>query len=164
MDRVEIKTPKSIGKRGTAKPKKTPLRGRGASSRNASEEISLNGEQDLNQGEDAPRIVFSNSGLDGKKDIEKFLRAAAAKKMDNVSAPGVNFLVVGPGELKRTPKLTIGVALGKTVVEDQWLIDSKEMGYFLDPDPYIPNDPLHEKEWGFNLAAAVTRGRQGENS
>ena len=33
-----------------------------------------------------------------------------------------------------------------------------------DPEPYIPNDPLHEKEWGFNLAAAVKRGRQGENS
>jgi hypothetical protein len=176
MDIVEVKTPKSVGKRSTAKPKKTPLRKRGASSRNASEEVSLNAEQDLNEGEgisvrtreryegDAPRIVFSNSGLDGKKDIEKFLRAAAAKKMDNVSAPGVNFLVVGPGELKRTPKLTIGVALGKTVVEDQWLIDSKEIGYFLDPDPYIPNDPLHEKEWGFNLAAAVKRGRQGGNS
>ncbi|CUS14025.1 unnamed protein product [Tuber aestivum] len=186
LDRVEIKTPKSIAK-SAAKSKKTPLRRRGASSRNTSEEVSLNGEQDLSQGEgiivrtreryegDAPRIVFSNSGLDGKKvldpvptvirkDIEKFLRAAAAKKIDNVSAPGVNFLVVGPGELKRTPKLTIGVALGKTVVEDQWLMDSKEIGYFLDPDPYIPNDPLHEKEWGFNLAAAVKRGRQGGNS
>lgn len=51
--------------------------------------------------------------------------------MQNVSVPGVNFLVVGPGELKRTPKLTVGVALGKYVVEDQWLIDSKEVGYFL---------------------------------
>lgn len=51
--------------------------------------------------------------------------------MDNASGIGVNFLVVGPGELKRTPKLTVGVALGKNVVEDQWLIDSKEIGYFL---------------------------------
>jgi len=81
LDRVEIKTPKPIGKKSTAKPKKTPLRKRGASSRNASEEVSLNGEQDLNQGDglsinirtreryggDAPRIVFSNSGLDGRK-------------------------------------------------------------------------------------------------
>lgn len=51
--------------------------------------------------------------------------------MPNVSAATVNFLVVGPGELKRTPKLTVGVTLGKFVVEDQWLIDSKEIGYFL---------------------------------
>jgi hypothetical protein len=65
------------------------------------------------------------------QDIEKFLRANGGKKMPNVSAAGVNFLVVGPGELKRTPKLTVGVALGKFVVEDQWLIDSKEIGYFL---------------------------------
>jgi len=81
LDRVEIKAPKSIGKKSTAKPKKAPLRKRGTSSRNASEEVSLNGEQDLNQGDglsisirtreryegDAPRIVFSNSGLDGRK-------------------------------------------------------------------------------------------------
>lgn len=65
------------------------------------------------------------------QDIEKFLRANGGKKMQNVSAPGVNFLVVGPGELKRTPKLTVGVALGKWVVEDQWLVDSKAVGYFL---------------------------------
>ena len=87
FDRVEIKTPKSIGKKSVAKPKKTPLRKRGASSRNASEEVSLNGEQDLNQGEgvsisirtreryggDTPRIVFSNSGLDGRKVFDLML-------------------------------------------------------------------------------------------
>lgn len=83
--------------------------------------------------------------------------------MQNVSAPGVNFLVVGPGELKRTPKFTIAVALGKWVVEDQWLIDSKEIGYFLDPDPYIPHDPTHEKAWSFSLRNAIARGRNGEN-
>jgi len=87
LDRVEIKTPKSIGKKSAAKPKKTPLRKRGASSRNASEEVSLNGEQDLSQGEgvsisirtreryggDTPRIVFSNSGLDGRKVFDLML-------------------------------------------------------------------------------------------
>lgn len=84
--------------------------------------------------------------------------------MQNVSAPGVTFLVVGPGELKRTPKLTVGVALGKWIVEDQWLIDSKEVGYFLDPDPYIPHDPTHEKAWSFSLRTAIARGRNGENT
>ncbi|RPB12259.1 hypothetical protein P167DRAFT_171300 [Morchella conica CCBAS932] len=112
---------------------------------------------------DSPKIVFSNSGLDGKKDIEKFLRANGGKKMPNVSAATVNFLVVGPGELKRTPKLTVGVTLGKFVVEDQWLIDSKEIGYFLDPEPYVPCDPIHEQAWSFSLAAAIDRGRNGLN-
>lgn len=102
--------------------------------------------------------------LISKQDIEKFLRANGGKKMQNVSASGVNFLVVGPGELKRTPKLTVGVALGRWVVEDQWLIDSKEIGYFLDPSPYIPHDPMHEEAWSFSLRTAITRGRNGENN
>ncbi|RPA93632.1 hypothetical protein L873DRAFT_1517606 [Choiromyces venosus 120613-1] len=79
MDRVEIKTPKSTGKKAATKPKKTPLRKRGTSSRKASEEASQNDELDLNQEEgisvrtreryegDTPKIVFSNSGLDGKR-------------------------------------------------------------------------------------------------
>lgn len=76
----------------------------------------------------------------------------------------MNFLVVGPGELKRTPKLIVAVALGKWVVEDQWLIDSKEIGYLLDPDAYIPHDPVREKAWSFSLRAAIGRGRNGENN
>ncbi|KAI5840444.1 hypothetical protein DFP73DRAFT_586834 [Morchella snyderi] len=171
----EPKTKAAAKKRAAPPAKKTPTRRQKPSSQSQlSEKDGIENEEDAKvssvvtrtrsrYGGDTPKIVFSNSGLDGKKDIEKFLRANGGKKMANVSAAGVNFLVVGPGELKRTPKLTVGVALGKFVVEDQWLIDSKEIGYFLDPEPYIPSDPLHEQAWSFSLAAAIDRGRNGLN-
>lgn len=199
MDRVEVKTPtktpkktlKTAKKKTVSSTKKPSTAPSTKTEKELTEEERLVAEEAEEAGEektrtrdrydgDSPKIVFSNSGLDGRKvrtfrpwligftdleqDIEKFLRANGGKKIQNVSAPGVNFLVVGPGELKRTPKFTISVALGKWIVEDQWLIDSKEVGYFLDPDPYIPHDPTHEKAWSFSLRTAIARGRNGENN
>lgn len=183
---AKMKTVSSTKKTSTApstKNKKEPTEEEGLEAEEAEEADEAKTRTRDRYDGDNPKIVFSNSGLDDRKvrtfrpwllcmvgftdleqDIEKFLRANGGKKMQNVSAPGVNFLVVGPGELKRTPKFTISVALGKWVVEDQWLIDSKEVGYFLNPDPYIPHDPTYEKVWSFSLRTAIARGRNGENN
>ncbi|KAL7270273.1 hypothetical protein RUND412_007027 [Rhizina undulata] len=104
-----------------------------------------------------PVVAFSNSTLDSKKDIIAFLRAHGAKKVDQIVTADI--LIVGPGELKRTPKLTISVALGKYVVEEKWLLDSKAAGCFLDPEKYIPLDTP-----SVDLPAAIARGRNGENA
>lgn len=75
MDRVEVKTPRTVGKRPATQPSKTPARNNRADSRKQSEEIGADSEaaesvivrtRDRYEG-DAPKIVFSNSGLDGKK-------------------------------------------------------------------------------------------------
>jgi hypothetical protein len=107
-----------------------------------------------------PRIVFSNSEVPEKPELMKFLRTAGAKRLNAVSETVSNFLCVAPGELKRTSKLTISVALGKTIVTDDWIINSERAGYFLDPAPYLPQDPAREQAWGFNLGEAIQRGRE----
>ncbi|KAH0545166.1 hypothetical protein FGG08_000778 [Glutinoglossum americanum] len=106
-----------------------------------------------------PRIVFSNSKVPEKPELMKFLRAAGAKRLNAVSENTSNFLCVGPGELKRTSKLTLSVALGKTIATDEWVVDSEQAGHLLDPAPYLPRDPTREQAWRFNLAEAIQRGR-----
>ncbi|KAI9790966.1 MAG: hypothetical protein M1835_000616 [Candelina submexicana] len=110
---------------------------------------------------DPPRIVYSNSNIPSKPVLLKFLRTQKAKKVETVSAEGSDFLCVGSGELKKTTKLILSVALGKTVVTDNWVVDSSRAGHLLDPTPYLPSDPAREKLWGFNLKDAIERGKEG---
>lgn len=107
----------------------------------------------------SPVVVFSNSSLDNRKDILNFLKAHGGKKLDSVTAPNVNYLVVGTGALKRTSKLTLAVALGKTVVTDKWLLECKDSNQILDPALYLPSDPHAEAEWKVDLPTALTRGK-----
>ncbi|KAH0556931.1 hypothetical protein GP486_005283, partial [Trichoglossum hirsutum] len=107
-----------------------------------------------------PRIVFSNSEVPEKPELMRFLRTVGAKRLNVVSETVSNFLCVAPGELKRTSKLTISVALGKTIVTDDWIVNSEQAGQLLDPKPYLPRDPIREQAWGFNLEEAIQRGRE----
>lgn len=91
----------------------------------------------------------------------KFLRSQKAKKVEVVSETGSDFLCVSSGELKKTTKLILSVALGKTVVTDKWVVDSSQAGFLVDPTPYLPSDPAREELWGFNLQAAIERGKEG---
>ncbi|KAI9715376.1 MAG: hypothetical protein M1812_006021 [Candelaria pacifica] len=110
---------------------------------------------------DPPRIVYSNSNIPSKPHLLKFLRGQKAKKVEVVSADGSDFLCVGSGELKKTTKLILSVALGKTVVTDDWVVDSSRAGFLLDPTPYLPSDSTRERLWGFKLQEAIERGKQG---
>ncbi|KAF8545325.1 hypothetical protein BDD12DRAFT_811363 [Trichophaea hybrida] len=106
-----------------------------------------------------PRISFTNSDLADSKSILRFLRSHNSKPVPSPSDPSCNYLVIGPGELKRTPKLVVAVARGIRIVEEQWLLDSQTAGYWVDPDPYVPTMP---KEWDCDLSEALERGRKGE--
>jgi len=106
-----------------------------------------------------PRISFSNSDLADSKSILRFLRSHNSKSVPSPSDPSCNYLVIGPGELKRTPKFVVAVARGIRIVEEQWLLDSQTAGYWVDPDPYVPTTP---KEWDCDLSEALERGRKGQ--
>ncbi|KAF8251258.1 hypothetical protein K440DRAFT_659028 [Wilcoxina mikolae CBS 423.85] len=106
-----------------------------------------------------PRISFTNSDLANSKSILRFLRSHNSKPVPSPSDPSCNYLVIGPGELKRTPKFVVAVARGIRIVEEQWLLDSQTAGYWVDPDPYVPTTP---KEWDCDLSEALERGRKGE--
>ncbi|KAI9759796.1 MAG: Myo-inositol-1-phosphate synthase [Chaenotheca gracillima] len=107
------------------------------------------------------KIVFSNSSVPDQPKLIRFLKSHGVKVVDTVSANGSDLLVVGSHELKRTSKLTLSVALGKPVVTDAWVTDSHRAGHLLDTSTYLPQDAEHEAAWGFNLAAGIERGRNG---
>jgi len=164
------KTPKSRVKTTTKKTplKKTPLAVRkkpiGPSATPAEDvrpQTSTLRTTDHHEGS-PPRVSFSNSTLADDKQILKFLRTHGGKVTPSSADSTCNYLVVGPGELKRTPKFIIAVVRGIRIVEDQWVRDSNKAGYWVDSDPYLPNDSEREKEWGCSLATALERGRNGE--
>jgi hypothetical protein len=108
----------------------------------------------------APRVAFTNSTLSTSKPLLRFLRSNHAKLIDSPSDPACNFLILGAGPLKRTPKLILAVARGLYIVTESWLRDSAAVGYWLDPDAYLPSDPEREEEWGVTLSGAVGRYRE----
>ena len=107
-----------------------------------------------------PCILFSNSVVPETSRMMAFLKKHRATKAD-IKVDDFNFVCVGNGELKRTSKFVLGVALGKTIVTDKWVTDSVRAGSLLDPAGYLPRDEVHEREWRFDLAEAVERGRRG---
>ena len=108
-----------------------------------------------------PRISFTGSALAENKSVKGFIRSHNSKTVSSPADPSCNYLVHGPGELKRTSKLIIAVARGIRIVEEQWLLDSQAAGYWVDPEPYVPCPP---KEWDIDLSEAIERGRQGQTN
>lgn len=107
-----------------------------------------------------PRVVFSNSIIPSQSKYMNFLKKHNVKLVDALSKSSMDMVCVGNGELRRTYKLTLGVLLGKTIVTDKWVIDSHQAGHLLNPIPYLPHDPEHEKQWNFNLHEAIERGKR----
>ncbi|KAI9844704.1 MAG: hypothetical protein M1837_005446 [Sclerophora amabilis] len=115
-----------------------------------------------------PRICFSNSAIAEQPKMTRFLKSQGVKIVDAVTATGCDLLCVGDGELKRTSKLTLSVALGKPIVTDNWVTDSQRAGRLLDVTTttaaaatYLPQDPQRETAWGIDLAASISRGVSG---
>lgn len=107
-----------------------------------------------------PSVLFSsNTTVDNKPHLMGFLNHQGGRKVDAVK--DCNILCVGPGELRKTGKLLLAVALGKDVIKDKWLIDSARQGRLLPPTSYLAEDPDRETEWGVKLEDSVARGKLG---
>jgi hypothetical protein len=70
-------------------------------------------------------------------------------------------LCVGKNKpLTKSGSLLLTIAHGKPVVTEDWIVDATRLRKFPDPARYLPQDPIREKEWDFNLAEAVERGQE----
>ena len=102
----------------------------------------------------------STTGIDSNGRIMEFLRKNGGSKVDKADTCDV--FCVGKGKpLKKTGNFVLAVAQGKPVINDDWLVQSSKQRVLLDYNLYAAKDRVREKEWGFTLADAVKRGRDG---
>ena len=87
---------------------------------------------------EAPRILFSNTEVDTRPGLMRFLREQKASKSNSSSDDDSNFLCIGQGELKTTAKLLMSLVLNKDIVTDKWVTDSSKKGYLLKTKDYLP--------------------------
>jgi len=107
-----------------------------------------------------PRAVFSNSTIPNRPHIMRFFSAQGGKEVNKITENGYDILVVGDNHLKKTSKLLLSIALGKSIVTDAWVIQSSKAEKLLDTDPFVPDDPEREEEWGFTLREATSRNNR----
>jgi hypothetical protein len=108
----------------------------------------------------APKVLFSGScTVDGKNNIMESFRSFGGSVTKSIRKADV--LCVSSGALKKTTNFVTAVALGKYVVDERWLVESHRKHTLLDPEAFIPQDTEHEREWDFNLKAAIARGKSG---
>ena len=85
-----------------------------------------------------PKVLFSHSDINKDKAIVAWLKKHGALEIDEVPGKRVHFVCVVPsGHLATTAKVLRTLALGKLVVTDDWVTDSKEEGQLLEPDDYV---------------------------
>ncbi|RMY99817.1 hypothetical protein D0862_06965 [Hortaea werneckii] len=85
-----------------------------------------------------PKILFSHSDVNKDKAIIAWLKKQGAFEIDEVPGKRASFICVVPsGHLATTAKILRTLALGKLVVTDDWVTDSKEEGQLLEPDDYV---------------------------
>lgn len=107
-------------------------------------------------------LVSGSTTVDGKKNAMASFRSFGGSVTKSIKNADV--LCVSSGALKKTTKLVMAIALGKYVVDERWLDESHRKRTLLDPVTFIPKDSEHECEWGFDLKAAIVRGRSGLGS
>ncbi|KAF2725783.1 hypothetical protein K431DRAFT_308835 [Polychaeton citri CBS 116435] len=90
-----------------------------------------------------PMVLLSNS-KQSNPTTSKWLKRHGSTSLDDVPSKDTHFVcVVGPSDLVMTAKLLRSLALGKLVVTDQWIVDSKTAGLLLDPRKYTHPDLTH---------------------
>lgn len=108
---------------------------------------------------DPPRVVYSNSTINQKVNLAKFLTAQGVKEVTDPLKSDFDILCTSKGELKKTAKLLLAVALGKQIVNDSWVIDSSRAGHLLAYEDYLPHDPIREADWEFKLKDTIGNPR-----
>jgi hypothetical protein len=88
-----------------------------------------------------PNILLSNDSPCRKGGTATFLKKQGATIIDDVKARRAHFVCVLNGDkLTTTAKVLRSLALGKLVVIEDWIIESKKAGKFLDPDDFVHED------------------------
>jgi len=86
-----------------------------------------------------PVIAFSGSPMSTMSEVNKFLRSQGASVVDNVTSE-TTLLVVGKGELKKTSKVLMCMALGIPLATDKWVTASRKAKRLLGPSDFLPED------------------------
>ena len=91
-----------------------------------------------------PSILLSNESPCRKGATATFLKKQGATIIDDVKTRRSHFVCVLNGDkLTTTAKVLRSLALGKLVVTEDWVMESKKAGKFLDPDDFV-HDELKE--------------------
>jgi hypothetical protein len=108
-----------------------------------------------------PRVAFTSSTVPQQPKLLNGLLRLGVRVVDAVDAATTDVVCVGAGELRRTSKLTLSVALGKPIVTDRWVEDCVRARRLLALAAYEPRDAEREARWRFSLRDALERGRRG---
>lgn len=88
-----------------------------------------------------PKVIISNVANDYKDNsaLTKFMKSQGSSLIDSVPSRRTNFLcmVKAHPKLMKTPKVLRSLALGKQVVTERWIEESKSSGELLDPADFI---------------------------
>jgi hypothetical protein len=88
-----------------------------------------------------PNILLSNDSPCRKGTTAAFLKQQGATIIDDVKTRRAHFVCVLNGDrLTTTAKVLRSLALGKSVVTEDWITQSKQAGKFLDPDDFVHDD------------------------
>ena len=104
----------------------------------------------------APRVMFTGSTVLDNHLIRDFFAKQNGTVVKESTSTYFDVLVVGGGELKRTIKLLLAIALGKPVVTDSWLVHSQKTGRLLPTQGYQPKAKL-EVGLGVDLSNTADR-------
>jgi hypothetical protein len=105
------------------------------------------------------RVIFSNSAIPKRKYLISFLRSKGVTFVDDPHKQDFDLLIIGLGELKRTGKLLLAVALGKEIVTDEWVNKSVKKKALQPTSAYVPSDVSRETQWEFHLRDAIENPR-----
>lgn len=87
------------------------------------------------------KLLFSNSSMPSKPSILKFFRQHGLEEVKTVTPKGNwDILVVGEGDIKKTPKLLMSLVLQKIITSDKWMVHSAQKGKITDPALFEPPD------------------------
>ncbi|KAK5170217.1 uncharacterized protein LTR77_004803 [Saxophila tyrrhenica] len=87
----------------------------------------------------APKVLLSHESK-LRKSLGKWFKEHGVEIIDDVKTRRTNFVCVVKDDNIKTAKVLRSLALGKLVVTEDWLQDSKTRGQLLDPQDYV-----HEK-------------------
>ncbi|OJD34251.1 brct domain protein [Diplodia corticola] len=97
----------------------------------------------------APRVAFSNTKVVDREGSSAFLRKSGVQSVDKVTEI-CDIVCIGStnGSLLKSAKLLLGLALGKTIASDKWVLRSRQEGKLLDPSQFPPLNAPSEWGWG----------------